>query len=65
MYHEPIVDEKTNAAMRRQIEAKTQNVVTELTTANLGDEDFNAKLLDLCVLNRMADSHDKAEATKL
>ncbi len=58
MYKEVLASEEANEAMRRRIEMKTAEVAEAVVGAET-DEEFFSALHDLCVLNRMADSHEK------
>jgi hypothetical protein len=61
MYRETLVSDKTNQNSVRAIQWKKEKTMEALKDPALVDDDFNARLYDLCVLNRMEDSHAKHE----
>jgi len=68
MYKEPFAPKETNAAAALRVEQKMEEVAAKVANPEQNDADFTANLLDLCTLNRMAESHQAntrphAEAT--
>ena len=57
MYKEPFASQETNAAAALRVEQKMEQVAAKVADHNQSDADFTANLLDLCTLNRMAESH--------
>jgi hypothetical protein len=61
MYKEPLTSDETNRNFVKQIEYKVEKTMEALKDPTIVDDDFNARLYDLCVLNRMEESHAKRE----
>ena len=57
MYKEPFASKETNAAAALRVEQKIKQVAAKVADPDQNDADFTANLLDLCMLNRMAESH--------
>jgi len=57
MYKEPFASKETNAVAALHVEQKMEQVVAKVADQGQSDADFTANLLDLCTLNRMAESH--------
>ena len=57
MYREPLLDEKRNAQMAKRIEVEMVKKSEQVADESQTDASFMANLHDLCVLNRMAESH--------
>jgi hypothetical protein len=55
MYKEPLVDEKTNKIVEIRIRQEIDKKVAAIRDEN--NINFLSNLHDLCVLNRMRDSH--------
>ena len=55
MYKEPFI--KSNAAAAVRVEQKMEQVAAKVVDPDQSDADFTANLMDLCTLNRMAESH--------
>jgi hypothetical protein len=64
MYKEPYVSKETNDAAALRVEEKMEQVATKVADPDQSDTDFTANLLDLCTLNRMAESHAALESEK-
>lgn len=60
MYKEPFASKETNAAAALRVEQKMASTAEKVANPEQSDADFMANLTDLCVLNRMAESHDTA-----
>jgi len=56
MYKEPFASREANEAMKTRITQKMEQVAGKLLISK-SDEGFAKNLLDLCILNRMAESH--------
>lgn len=59
MYKEVFASEEANKCAEVRIEQKTKETIKKLTDTKQSDSDFMAILHDLCILNRMKDSHDR------
>lgn len=59
MYNEPMLNQSSNNIMKIIIDEKIKNKIDELTNQSQSNEDLMKNLHDLCVLNSMADSHEK------
>jgi len=58
MYKEPMISKETNEVAAKRINQKIEKTVEKLSSdTKQSDTDFMS-LYDLCVLNRMVDSHD-------
>ena len=57
MYKEPFASRETNAAAALRVKQKMEQVAVKVADQDQSDADFMANLLDLCTLNRMAESH--------
>ena len=59
MYKEPMISKETNEVAAKRINQKIEKTVEKLSSdTKQSDTDFMSNLYDLCVLNRMVDSHD-------
>ena len=56
MYTDLMISKKTNEIAAKRIGQKIEEMVKMLPEQS--DADFISNLHDLCILNRMADSHD-------
>jgi len=57
MYKEVFISKETNAAAAMRVEQKMEQVSAKVADLGQSDADFTANLLDLCILNRMLESH--------
>jgi len=57
MFRDPIASKEANDQAANMIKHKMIKVAETLADPNLCDTDFTSNLFDLCVLNKMADSH--------
>jgi len=57
MYKEPFISKETNDTIALRTEQKMKQVAVKVMDTNQTDADFIGNLLDLCTLNRMAESH--------
>jgi hypothetical protein len=57
MFKDPLSSQKANEQAEIIIGMKTEKLVQELTNSNLSDDCFTVNLMNLCILNKMADSH--------
>uniref|UniRef100_A0A6H1ZUG1 Uncharacterized protein n=1 Tax=viral metagenome TaxID=1070528 RepID=A0A6H1ZUG1_9ZZZZ len=58
MYKEIITTEDVNKSMEKRITEKMKQVAEKVLSSE-SNEDFTKNLLDLCTLNRMAESHNR------
>ena len=58
MYKEIITTEDVNRSMEKRITEKMKQVAEKVLSPK-SDEDFTKNLRDLCILNRMAESHNR------
>jgi len=58
MYKEPFCSDETNQNAKTRVDQKTNKVAEKLVDPEASDADFFSNLHDLCVLNRMAESHE-------
>ena len=59
MYKDPLWSNQVNKIASKGIDQKIEKLVEKLSLdTEQSDTDFMSNLYDLCVLNRMADSHD-------
>ena len=65
MYKEPFASRETNAAAALRVEQKIADVAAKVADPEQSDADFTANLLDLCTLNRVAESHQANALNKL
>ena len=60
MYKEIITTEDVNKSMEKRITEKMKQVAEKVLSSE-SNEDFTKNLLDLCTLNRMAESHNRPQ----
>jgi len=53
-----MVSKETNEVAAKRIDQKIEKTVEKLSSDKQSDADLISNLYDLCILNRMADSHD-------
>jgi cell division protein FtsL len=58
MYKEPFASKDSNAAAALRVEQKIASTVYKVANPEQSDSELMSKLHDLCVLNRMLESHD-------
>ena len=63
MYKEIITTEDVNRSMEKRITEKMKQVAGKVLSSE-SNEDFTKNLLDLCTLNRMAESHSRPQLNK-
>ena len=58
MFYDPIASDAANIQAETLICQKTEEIAKKITSADQSD-DFIGNLRDLCLLNKMADSHER------
>lgn len=58
MFKEKVLSDEENMRLKKRVEFKTE-LVRKSLTEDLSDAEYIGKLHDLCVLNKMNESHNK------
>jgi len=65
MYKEPLLNDANNAIMKKVIELEMANKTKKVADESQTDAAFLVNLHDLCVLNKMAESHQEPKLPPL